>query len=56
MVLIGQWGLKGDNAEKKTKTEKKAKAEKPAAEAPAVFVNKTPKGEKKGIFNVSLIV
>ena len=42
-----QWGLKADNGEKAKKAEKKPKAEKVAAAEP-VFVNKTPKGQKKG--------
>ena len=43
-----QWGLKADNGEKAKKAEKKPKAEKAAAAAEPVFVNKTPKGQKKG--------
>ena len=44
-----EWGLKGNNAEGGAKKEKKAKAEKPKEPEP-VFVNTTPKGEKKGGF------
>lgn len=46
--------MKGNNAEKKPKAEKKAKAEKPAEEP--VFVNKTPKGQKKGSEDDSLLI
>lgn len=45
--MMLQWGLKADNGEKAKKAEKKPKAEKTAAAEP-VFVNKTPKGQKKG--------
>lgn len=40
--------MKADNGEKAKKAEKKPKAEKAAAPEP-VFVNKTPKGQKKGM-------
>ena len=46
--MMLQWGLKADNGEKAKKAEKKPKAEKAAAAAEPVFVNKTPKGQKKG--------
>lgn len=43
-----QWGLKGKGAAAgEKKAEKKTKAEKTKPEEP-VFVNKTPKGQKKG--------
>lgn len=45
--MMLQWGLKADNGEKAKKAEKKPKAEKAVAAEP-VFVNKTPKGQKKG--------
>ena len=45
--MMLQWGLKADNGEKAKKAEKKPKAEKTAAAEP-VFINKTPKGQKKG--------
>ena len=45
--MMLQWGLKADNGEKAKKAEKKPKAEETAAADP-VFVNKTPKGQKKG--------